>query len=45
MDSKIQKILTKEQYAKFKANHEKRRSSFHENSGSKTQRKAFEKRG
>ncbi len=32
MDSKIQKILTKEQYAKFKANHEKRRSSFHENS-------------
>ena len=37
MDSKIQKILTKEQYAKLKASHEKRRSSFHENSGSKTQ--------
>lgn len=44
-DSKIQKILTKEQYAKFKANHEKRRSSFKENDGGKTQRKAFEKRG
>ncbi len=45
MDSKIQKILTKEQYAKFKANQEKRRSSFYENNGGKMQKKAIEKRG
>ena len=28
-DVKIQKILSKDQYTKFKANHEKRRSSFY----------------
>ncbi len=45
MDSKIQKILSKDQYTKFKANHEKRRSSFYENNGGKMQKKAIEKRG
>ena len=44
-DVKIQKILTKDQYTKFKANHEKRRSSFYENNGGKMQKKAIEKRG
>ena len=44
-DVKIQKILSKDQYTKFKANHEKRRSSFYENNGGKMQKKAIEKRG